>query len=284
MLSLVRNFHFKFRPIRTFSSKENYQQLQEIHTDRNFCTQKFMDSHPPPGNVKTTSSHSGNYEPPHEPATPVLPSISETFSSIRLPPSEVPWYRQNLGILPPRSPSGDVVEEPSEQRSIPVTSIENDDQDNASQRSQEDLSEDEDLPPHRRRRKSSRRLTRDQRRDILLMRRLGHKYEDIAKFLGVSQSAVQYTVNTGRASPEHHKAGRKKIVRPDVPRHASGRKIRSDSGSTRIAGPNASHTESSSSKLCSLPDESSFPIEPRRKSPFLERLIHPISASHPQPD
>jgi hypothetical protein len=52
------------------------------------------------------------------------------------------------------------------------------------------------------------RLTRDQRRDILLMRRLGHSYEFIAKFIGVSQRAVQYTCNTQRSTPQHKNAGR----------------------------------------------------------------------------
>ncbi|KAK5937230.1 hypothetical protein PMZ80_010530 [Knufia obscura] len=92
-------------------------------------------------------------------------------------------------------------------------------------------------------RTGSKRLTRDQRRDILLMRRLGHKYEDIAKFLGVTQAGVQYTINTGRASPEHHKAGRKKQTRPDVPRHANGRKIRSDVGRSKRSALKGKHNE-----------------------------------------
>ena len=52
------------------------------------------------------------------------------------------------------------------------------------------------------------RLTRDQRRDILLMRRLGKTYQEIATFLGVSQRAVQYTCEKQTATPQHHKAGR----------------------------------------------------------------------------
>ena len=52
------------------------------------------------------------------------------------------------------------------------------------------------------------RLTRDQRRDILLMRRLGHAYEYIADFLKVSQRAVQYTCEKQQATPQHSKAGR----------------------------------------------------------------------------
>jgi len=90
-------------------------------------------------------------------------------------------------------------------------------------------------PDDKQQRTGNKRLTRDQRRDILLMRRLGHKYEDIAKFLGVTQAAVQYTINRGRASPEQHNAGRKKLDRAEVPRHANGRKIRSDVGSSKRA-------------------------------------------------
>ncbi|OAL38310.1 hypothetical protein AYO20_02369 [Fonsecaea nubica] len=52
------------------------------------------------------------------------------------------------------------------------------------------------------------RLTRDQRREILLMRRLGYSYEFIASFLKVSQRAVQYTCQKQRATPQHSNAGR----------------------------------------------------------------------------
>ena len=52
------------------------------------------------------------------------------------------------------------------------------------------------------------RLTRDQRRDILLMRGLGHTYERIAAHLKVSERAVQYTCKKGQATPQHLKAGR----------------------------------------------------------------------------
>lgn len=107
--------------------------------------------------------------------------------------------------------------------------------------------EDEfERPDDKQQRTGNKRLTRDQRRDILLMRRLGHKYEDIAKFLGVTQAAVQYTVNRGRASPEHHNAGRKKLDRPEVPRHANGRKIRSDVGSSKRASRRTAGIEKSS--------------------------------------
>ncbi|KIW16041.1 hypothetical protein PV08_06092 [Exophiala spinifera] len=58
-------------------------------------------------------------------------------------------------------------------------------------------------PPRRR------RLTRDQRRDILLMRRLGYTYQYIAEFLKISQRAVQYTCQSGQASPQHRNAGRR---------------------------------------------------------------------------
>ena len=64
-----------------------------------------------------------------------------------------------------------------------------------------------------------RRLSRDQRRDILLMRRLGHSYEKISTFLGVSQRAVQYTCQKQRASPEHKNSGRtSKLSKEDVDR------------------------------------------------------------------
>jgi len=46
------------------------------------------------------------------------------------------------------------------------------------------------------------RLTRDQRRDILLMRSLGKKYSEIALHLNVSERAVQYTCNTQMATPK----------------------------------------------------------------------------------
>jgi transposase len=52
------------------------------------------------------------------------------------------------------------------------------------------------------------RLTRDQRRDILLMRRLGYSYKFIAEFIKVSQRAVQYTCNTQISTPQFKNAGR----------------------------------------------------------------------------
>ena len=52
------------------------------------------------------------------------------------------------------------------------------------------------------------RLTRDQRRDILLMRRLGYSYAYIANFLEVSQRAVQYTCQRQKSTPQHSNAGR----------------------------------------------------------------------------
>jgi len=64
---------------------------------------------------------------------------------------------------------------------------------------------DSTTPPSTPRRK---RLTRDQRRDILLMRRLNHTYEAIADFLKISQRAVQYTCEKQQATPQHSKAGR----------------------------------------------------------------------------
>ena len=52
------------------------------------------------------------------------------------------------------------------------------------------------------------RLSRDQRRDILLLRRLGNSYEYIATTLGVSYGAVQYTCQKQRSTPQHKNAGR----------------------------------------------------------------------------
>jgi transposase len=52
------------------------------------------------------------------------------------------------------------------------------------------------------------RLSRDQRRDVLLMRSLGYSYEYIATFLKISQRAVQYTCQKGTATPQHKQAGR----------------------------------------------------------------------------
>ena len=52
------------------------------------------------------------------------------------------------------------------------------------------------------------RLSRDQRRDILLMRKLGYSYEYIADFLKVSQRAVQYTCQKQQSTPQHDNAGR----------------------------------------------------------------------------
>lgn len=67
----------------------------------------------------------------------------------------------------------------------------------------------------RRGRTKARRLTRDQRRDILLMRRLGYQYEAIAKFLGTTISAVSYTVTKGTAETGHHNAGRRTHIPPE---------------------------------------------------------------------
>ncbi|KZF23004.1 hypothetical protein L228DRAFT_238892 [Xylona heveae TC161] len=60
------------------------------------------------------------------------------------------------------------------------------------------------------------RLTRDQRRDILLLRKLGHTYEYIATFLKVSPRAVQYTCQKQDATPQHSRAGRRpKLTKED---------------------------------------------------------------------
>lgn len=56
-----------------------------------------------------------------------------------------------------------------------------------------------------------RQLTRDQRRDILLLRRLGYKHFQIAEQLGLTTGSVQYTCNTRRASPQR-RPGRTRIL------------------------------------------------------------------------
>jgi transposase len=53
-----------------------------------------------------------------------------------------------------------------------------------------------------------RRLDRDQRRDILVLRRRGDSYAEIAQFLDITERAVQYTCTTKYATPQHKKAGR----------------------------------------------------------------------------
>lgn len=52
------------------------------------------------------------------------------------------------------------------------------------------------------------RLDRDQRHDILLLRRRGDSYAEIAQFLGITERAVQYTCNTKYATPQHKRTGR----------------------------------------------------------------------------
>lgn len=54
-----------------------------------------------------------------------------------------------------------------------------------------------------------RRLTRDERRDILLMRKLNYTFEQIANFLGTTLSAVSYTCRQNSADVKHTNAGRK---------------------------------------------------------------------------
>ena len=58
--------------------------------------------------------------------------------------------------------------------------------------------------------KKRKRLTRDQSRDILLLRKTGKTYSEIATFLGpgVSEYAVQYTCNTQKATPKKDGRGR----------------------------------------------------------------------------
>jgi transposase len=68
--------------------------------------------------------------------------------------------------------------------------------------------------PHTPKRK---RLTRDQRRDILLLRSLGKTYSEIATYLSVSEGAVQYTYNIHKATPKKDRRGRpSKLSKEDV--------------------------------------------------------------------
>ncbi len=58
------------------------------------------------------------------------------------------------------------------------------------------------------------RLNRDNQRDILLLRRRGDTYAQIAQFLGFPECAVQYTCNIQKAIPKHRKAGRPSKLSP----------------------------------------------------------------------
>ena len=58
-------------------------------------------------------------------------------------------------------------------------------------------------------------LTRDQRRDVLLMRSLGYKMEDIAVRLGVIFGAVRYTCDAETATPQTSRRGRHSILTED---------------------------------------------------------------------
>ena len=63
------------------------------------------------------------------------------------------------------------------------------------------------------------RLTRDQRRDILLMRELGYKYEQIAAHLKITHRAVQYTCQKQEATPKYNRCGRPpKLSKDEVDR------------------------------------------------------------------
>lgn len=66
------------------------------------------------------------------------------------------------------------------------------------------------------RRVGRQRLSRDQRRDILLMRRLGYQFESIAKFLGTTISACHYTCRKGTPEVGHKNAGRRVRMPPEV--------------------------------------------------------------------
>ena len=58
------------------------------------------------------------------------------------------------------------------------------------------------------------RLTRDQRRDILILRDIGKTYSEIALYLHIIERAVQYTCNTQQATPKKN-PGRPLILLKD---------------------------------------------------------------------
>lgn len=60
------------------------------------------------------------------------------------------------------------------------------------------------------------RMTRDQRRDVLLMRRLGYQFESIARFLGTTISACHYTCRRGTPEVNHKNAGRRVRIPPEI--------------------------------------------------------------------
>lgn len=59
-------------------------------------------------------------------------------------------------------------------------------------------------------------MTRDQRRDVLLMRRLGYRFESIAKFLGTTISSYHYTCCRGTPETQHQNGGRRVHFPPEV--------------------------------------------------------------------
>ena len=67
-------------------------------------------------------------------------------------------------------------------------------------------------PPATPRRK---RLDRDQRRDILLLRRRGDTYAQIAQFLDITPRAVEYTCQKQTATPKHKQTGRPSKLKPN---------------------------------------------------------------------
>ena len=60
------------------------------------------------------------------------------------------------------------------------------------------------------------RLTRDQRRDILLLRQIGKSYSEIALILTVTERAVQYTCNLQKATPQKQPGRPSKLSQEEV--------------------------------------------------------------------
>ncbi|KAJ4520021.1 hypothetical protein HRR78_002271 [Exophiala dermatitidis] len=132
------------------------------------------------------------YAPPAPPATaPLTPPAQPTQSTQPPQFTHPPQSTPPAQTQPTQSPPGSTTTQP-----VPPT-----------QPMQPAQSPETETTPSTPRRK---RLTRDQRRDILLMRSLGYTYEQISKHLHVTMAAVHYACTKAKdVTPQHHKAGRK---------------------------------------------------------------------------
>lgn len=159
---------------------------------------------PPPG-----------YIPPQQPprllpgpsqTSASSPATGSTYSAVAVTP-EAPSYpprkNPNRNVLAPHIVSSRLPSPPPARR--PLTLVGDEDPQEGATGYARDIKG--------RRRKSEkpyrRRMSRDERRDILLMRKLGYKLEQIARYIGATVSAVNYTVRLGDPEPKHKNAGRK---------------------------------------------------------------------------